>query len=132
MKILLHILITMALFACPFNCMGTGLDETGSVQNDVSKHCCNCCSHGNSASQKNRSPEQQDDCPCSNCLCQGAVTGIENIDFEVSLFDCFLTDVPLISETTQQVLSLHLSCDAPARLVETGSSTRILHQSLLI
>jgi len=71
------------MLACPFNCMVGGqlVDQASKVASAEVSHC-SCC-HSGLDNQDESSPiSSGDECQCSNCLCEGALVQIEQIDLD--------------------------------------------------
>jgi hypothetical protein len=132
---LIHLLLVLAMLACPLNC--SGALKMGESAETGSSHC-SCCSHAGTA-EKNSPVEQpgspaDDDCNCGNCLCHGAVVNADQIaaDFNPSddgSVDPGLSPVASISAATSNRYGWSL---APLNSPIQGRCARIVHQSLLL
>lgn len=132
----IRLLLSFAILACPFNCMGAF--DGGDAQS-TSSPACTCCSHDLPA--ENSAPNQvphspDDDCPCPTCFCNGAVLpsgdlagDIANDELQPS---CYLEVAILLGDSQSTSLSASLADLHFPTSLPSGRFVRILHESFLL
>lgn len=131
-----RILLSFAILACPFNCMGAFCG--GDAQIAASPEC-SCCSHiavepANAPNQLPQSPG--DDCPCCECFCHGAVLTSDSLSRDIADDElqpcCDLVAASLDVEFRSTTSSATLSAHAVPTIMLSGRFVRILHESFLL
>lgn len=130
-----RLLLSFAILACPFNCMGAF--EGGDAQT-VASPACSCCSNvsfePNTA--PNRLPESpDDDCPCPTCFCNGAVLPADSlagdVDDGLQPSDSLVV-ASLEGESQSTSASVALADRHFPTFLLSGRFVRILHESFLL
>ena len=131
-----RLLLSFAILACPFNCMGA---FAGDDAQTLALPECSCCSHvsfePNTA--PNRLPESpDDDCPCPTCFCNGAVLPSDILSCNIAddeLQPCYsLVVASLPGESQSTSLSAALADQHFPTFLPSGRFVRILHESFLL
>lgn len=131
-----RLLLSFAILACPFNCMGAfgGGDTQIAASSD-----CSCCSHVavEPTTAPDRLPESPvDDCPCPTCFCNGAVLPSDSLSGDIAddelqpSFDLVVASLAVEFQSTTS--SATLSAHALPTILLSGRFVRILHESFLL
>lgn len=128
------------LLVCPYRCMGiTG--EGCAIKKSVTR--CSCCHHDQTDAESNsgsessgdeeESPASRGECPCGDCVCDGALQGDHSKTKELASvvepqFDILLEDLAPV----QIGPNWKWSVGPPASVSLTGRSLRFALQSLQV
>lgn len=131
----LHLLMTIALLACPLNCMGA-LDVMVAPNADCST--CGCCSHhaehDSAPAQTPHSPV--DDCQCPTCLCNGAVVLVDGVQVDLNSMSQHVFAEQWIEDQVSQSNLSSLAAveraDNHAHRAPAGRAACIVHQSFQV
>ena len=134
-------LLLLGLLTCPVRCALGAVGASGSPSQATVR--CSCCKAAADAGQQEVSSEEdpqpaEDDCGCTDCLCQGAISEAASHrdlaeDLTASATADLLSPALLLDQLGPSGAPRTVGGDQPpASWCWSGRQTRIAHQSFLI
>ncbi len=128
------LLLVLCLLACPFRCMGAFAGQ-GSIAAESPKSC-SCCTHHcpTTDSDSDQSPNSDEGCSCSFCLCNGAVVSADDVSINELLDQNWMpsTFIHLFDVATRCTDNYFSYTTAKIQPTLSGVSARIIYCSIVV